>query len=119
MNTHPSQEGRCGIGLILYACVVHVCHVYLVRMCTDLYIISVPRVFIHSVNLHWRSHDLTHAHVATVPGPEQTAKGCKHSQEGMRRGESVLAAFRRTISLGDQWRIQDFRQGGAQLRAFV
>ena len=66
MNTHPSQEGRCGIGLILYACVVHVCHVYLVRMCTDLYIISVPRVFIDSVNLHWRSHDLTHAHAATM-----------------------------------------------------
>ena len=65
MNTHPSQEGRCGIGLILYACVVHVCHVYLVRMCTDLYIISVPRVFIHSVNLHLRSYELTHAHAAT------------------------------------------------------
>ena len=43
-----------------------VSYVYLVRMCNDLYIISVPRVLIHSVNLHWRSHELTHAHAATV-----------------------------------------------------
>ena len=90
-----------------------VSYVYLVRMCSDLYIISVPRVFIHSVNLNWRSHELTHAHAATwwqrSLAYETMATGGEDRAVDAGRGQTSTATFQVatpepfTFSRPDEW----------------
>ena len=90
-----------------------VSYVYLVRMCNDLYIISVPRVLIHSVNLHWRSHELTHAHAATwwqrSLAYETMATGGEDRAVDAGRGQTPTATFQVatpepfTFSRPDEW----------------